>query len=220
MGVHAGETVATAEGLVGSAVNIAARLCAEAKAGELVVSDTVRALTRTQIDVRFEPLGTRRLKGVAEPVACYRVLRGGAGIHDPATRPVGRRSARLLAAGLGAAAVVALVAAGAVVLFGGGRAAGPSPNPSTAAAAGSPAGASTSPGASTDGSSEPPAASAALPTLEPFPGLVEKAILATLPSALAKTCERGGTLVTPVWRASSATTATASRRRRRDHAAA
>ena len=64
VGVHAGETVETAEGFVGSAVNIAARLCAQAKAGELVVSDTVRALTRTYLDVEFEPLGARRLKGV------------------------------------------------------------------------------------------------------------------------------------------------------------
>ncbi len=37
VGIHAGETVETAEGYVGSAVNIAARLCAQAKAGELVV---------------------------------------------------------------------------------------------------------------------------------------------------------------------------------------
>jgi class 3 adenylate cyclase len=44
VGVHAGETVGTAEGFVGSAVNIAARLCSQARAGELVVSDTVRKL--------------------------------------------------------------------------------------------------------------------------------------------------------------------------------
>jgi class 3 adenylate cyclase len=44
VGVHAGETTETPEGFVGLAVNIAARLCAQAKAGELVVSETVRGL--------------------------------------------------------------------------------------------------------------------------------------------------------------------------------
>ena len=40
----------------------------------------MRGLTRTQIEVEFQPLGLRRLKGVPEPVACYRVVpRGTAG---------------------------------------------------------------------------------------------------------------------------------------------
>jgi len=87
VGVHAGETVETAEGYVGSAVNIAARLCAQAKAGELVVSETVRSLTRTYLDVEFEPLGTRRLKGLDEPIAIERVLpRGAAGVHRRSRR--------------------------------------------------------------------------------------------------------------------------------------
>ena len=47
VGVHAGEAVDTPEGPVGTAVNIAARLCAMAAPGEVVVSDTVRALTRS-----------------------------------------------------------------------------------------------------------------------------------------------------------------------------
>ncbi len=51
VGVHAGETVATTEGLVGGAVNIAARVCAKAQAGEVLVTDTVRALTRTYLPV-------------------------------------------------------------------------------------------------------------------------------------------------------------------------
>jgi class 3 adenylate cyclase len=77
VGVHAGETVETAEGLVGSAVNIAARICGQAKAGEVVVSETVRSLTRTSLDVRFQSLGARRLKGVEEPVPLFRVVAAG-----------------------------------------------------------------------------------------------------------------------------------------------
>src|SRR5687768_10749038 len=73
IGVHAGETVETAEGYVGSAVNVAARVCSQAKSGELLVTDTVRALTRTFLPVRFVNRQTRRLKGVSEPVVMYRV---------------------------------------------------------------------------------------------------------------------------------------------------
>jgi class 3 adenylate cyclase len=49
VGVHAGETVATEEGFVGSVVNVAARLCAQATAGELLVTDAIRSLTRTYL---------------------------------------------------------------------------------------------------------------------------------------------------------------------------
>ncbi len=60
IGVHAGETVETDEGYVGSAVNVAARVCSQAKAGELLVTDTVRALTRTFLPVRFVDRRSRR----------------------------------------------------------------------------------------------------------------------------------------------------------------
>jgi class 3 adenylate cyclase len=146
VGVHAGETVETAEGYVGSAVNIAARLCAQAKAGELVVSDTVRALTRTYLDVDFEPLGSRRLKGVNEQVALYRVVP-----HTATSRVRTPRAARRapLLLGLGGAAVV-LVGAVGVVLVGGSRpspTAAPSYAPATASSTGS-APASATPSAS------------------------------------------------------------------------
>lgn len=72
IGVHAGETVQTVEGYVGSAVNVAARVCSQAHAGELLVTDTVRALTRTHIPVRFTDRRARRLKGIAEAVVMYR----------------------------------------------------------------------------------------------------------------------------------------------------
>ena len=57
IGVHAGESTETAEGYVGSAVNIAARICAQAAAGEVLVTDTVRSLTRTSGEIRFAVRG-------------------------------------------------------------------------------------------------------------------------------------------------------------------
>jgi len=78
VGVHAGETVETAEGLVGSAVNIAARVCSVARAGEVLVTETVRSLVRTSLDVAFEARGSPHLKGVAEPIALFAVRPGAA----------------------------------------------------------------------------------------------------------------------------------------------
>jgi class 3 adenylate cyclase len=180
VGVHAGETVETAEGFVGSAVNIAARLCAEAKSGEVVVSETVRGLTRTQIEVEFQPLGSRRLKGVPEPLACYRVVPRGtasAGAARP-PRAAGRRP-RLVAAALAVAVVVVI----AVALIGGSHAVTPTTAPSAAALA------IPSPSASGSASAGPTAPA----SLGPFPNAAEAAILAALPSTLAQPCVRGGT---------------------------
>lgn len=88
IGVHAGETVETAEGYVGSAVNVAARVCSQARPGELLVTDTVRALTRTFLPVRFVDRRTRRLKGIAEALVLYRAeaLEEGAALAPPARR--------------------------------------------------------------------------------------------------------------------------------------
>lgn len=76
IGIHAGETEDSADGIVSGAVNVAARICAQAEAGELLVSDTVRALTRSYLEVSFLPRGRRRLKGITEPVSLYRVVSG------------------------------------------------------------------------------------------------------------------------------------------------
>jgi class 3 adenylate cyclase len=127
VGIHAGETVETAEGYVGSAVNIAARLCSQAKAGEVVVSDTVRALTRTYLDVRFEPLGARKLKGLDEPIAIYRVVPRAAG--EPAagrSRRAGRRSTVWLA-GIAAVALIVILGGTALAMWQGAQ-----PSPSVA----------------------------------------------------------------------------------------
>ena len=75
VGVHAGEAVETAEGYIGRAVNIAARLCAAAKPGEVLVSSTVKGITQASIPVGFIPRGKRRLKGIQDPIVVYAVTR-------------------------------------------------------------------------------------------------------------------------------------------------
>jgi class 3 adenylate cyclase/ABC-type branched-subunit amino acid transport system substrate-binding protein len=73
IGIHAGETIETDGDYVGSVVNIAARICAQAAAGEVLVSETVRALTRTVLPVHFEPRGRPHLKGIADRLPLYAV---------------------------------------------------------------------------------------------------------------------------------------------------
>jgi class 3 adenylate cyclase len=75
VGVHAGEAVETAGGYIGRAVNIAARLCAEARGGEVLVSSTVKGVAQASIPVGFIPRGKRRFKGIQDPILVYAVTR-------------------------------------------------------------------------------------------------------------------------------------------------
>jgi branched-chain amino acid transport system substrate-binding protein len=111
VGVHAGETVDTPEGFVGSPINIAQRICSVAPAGQVLVSDTVRALTQTVLPVTFTPFGRRQLKGVREPMLLYV-----AAPADPvAAAAAAHRQRRIrVARWVAVAAVVAVLAAGAV----------------------------------------------------------------------------------------------------------
>jgi class 3 adenylate cyclase/tRNA A-37 threonylcarbamoyl transferase component Bud32 len=128
IGVNAGEAVAAAEGYVGSAVNIAARVCAQAKAGEVLVTETVRGLTRTSGRLTFTPVGRRALKGIAEPMPLFHADLAGSGplIAPHVSRPLWRRPPVL--AGLGGVVVVAALVAFVVASGGGfGPAAAASP---------------------------------------------------------------------------------------------
>jgi adenylate cyclase len=58
---------------IGTVCNLAARLCAEAKDGQIVVSQ--RFVSRLGNRTQCEPLGERPLKGLSRPVAMFNVLR-------------------------------------------------------------------------------------------------------------------------------------------------
>jgi class 3 adenylate cyclase len=107
IGVHAGESVQTEEGPVGTAVNIAARLCAIAPAGDVLVSDTVRALTRSVSPAQFVAVGRKRLKGVEDEIRVFRAVP--AEVDGVATNP--RRSWPLARLALLAGLVAVLFAA-------------------------------------------------------------------------------------------------------------
>jgi class 3 adenylate cyclase/tetratricopeptide (TPR) repeat protein len=101
IGVNSGEVIAgdasTAQRMVtGDAVNTAARLEQAAGAGEVVLGDLTYRLARDQIEVEFMP--PLELKGKAEPVPAYRLVRASAAAasapadHGAGTPFVGREA--------------------------------------------------------------------------------------------------------------------------------
>ena len=73
MGLDAGEVVPVEGGYRGGALNLAARLCSLAKAGEALASEGVTHLARAVEGVKVTDWGTAEVKGLAEPVRAFAV---------------------------------------------------------------------------------------------------------------------------------------------------
>jgi len=72
IGLNAGEPIAEAEDLFGTAVNLAARIAAQAAGGEILVANVVRELCAGK-GFRFSDRGGVALRGFEEPVRLYEV---------------------------------------------------------------------------------------------------------------------------------------------------
>jgi YVTN family beta-propeller protein len=83
IGLDAGEAVPVEGGYRGGALNLAARLCGQAKAGEILASRGATHLARKVEGVRYLDKGTVRLKNLTDPVELVRVVPEGV---DPAER--------------------------------------------------------------------------------------------------------------------------------------
>jgi len=103
IGLDAGEAVRVGDGYRGGALNLAARLCGRARAGEILGSREVTHLARAIDGVRYENRGEMRFKNLSDPVSVVRIA---ATDGDPiqqlrpfAAKPPkpGRRSRALLA---------------------------------------------------------------------------------------------------------------------------
>src|SRR5216683_4950533 len=102
IGVNLGDVIVDGDNIFGDGVNIAARLEALARPGTICISHTVYEQVRNKLDLDYRPLGSHRVKNIAEPIRAYAV-----GVPAAAPRP--RRGRRPLAT---VAAAAALVVAG------------------------------------------------------------------------------------------------------------
>jgi class 3 adenylate cyclase len=91
MGLHTGEPALGTEGYLGVDVVRAARLCATAQGGHVLLSETTRALLGSSLPdgVSIHALGERRLKDIDEPERVYELeIEGVEQPEAPAPDPV------------------------------------------------------------------------------------------------------------------------------------
>jgi adenylate cyclase len=105
IGVNLGDVIVDGEDIFGDGVNIAARLEGLARPGTVCISQTVYDQVRNKLALDYRPLGSHRVKNIAEPVRAYAV-----GLPAPVPRPRRGRRPLLAAAGVGALVVVGLAA--------------------------------------------------------------------------------------------------------------
>ena len=74
IGVHCGAALFRDGDYFGRDVNMAARVVARARGGEVLITDTVMEAIRDKKHLEFENIGTVKLKGFAEPRALCRAI--------------------------------------------------------------------------------------------------------------------------------------------------
>ena len=84
VGLDVGEPVPVPGGYRGEAINVAARLCARAAAGEVLASDALVSLARRVEGLVYEEHGSLELKGLSRPVRAWLVRAGFAGEAEAA----------------------------------------------------------------------------------------------------------------------------------------
>jgi adenylate cyclase len=77
VGLHHGTAVERDGDYYGAAVNLAARVSAEASGGEVLLTGTTAALAPTVDSVYYEPRGRHALRNVSEPVELFAAVRVG-----------------------------------------------------------------------------------------------------------------------------------------------
>jgi adenylate cyclase len=75
IGINIGDIVHEDGDIFGDGVNVAARLEGLAKPGSICVARNVYDQVKNKVTLTFSPLGTHRVKNIAEPVTAYQVTR-------------------------------------------------------------------------------------------------------------------------------------------------
>ena len=107
IGVNLGDVIVDGENIFGDGVNIAARLEALASPGTVCISQIVYDQVRNKLDLHYHPLGSHRVKNIAEPIRAYTI---GTSQHIGPPRLVAPRRAITAIAGVAAIIVIGLLA--------------------------------------------------------------------------------------------------------------
>jgi class 3 adenylate cyclase len=92
IGIHSGRPTLTDVGYIGLAVHAAARVCAAAHGGQIVISGETRAAVggSAPSGIRFRSLGRHRLPGLVDAQALFQVVADGLPVRFPPPRTKGR----------------------------------------------------------------------------------------------------------------------------------
>lgn len=88
IGIHSGEPTVNDSNYIGLDVHAAARICASAHGGQIVVSSATRqaAVRATEELIRYRSLGAHRLRGIPEPMTLFQVGAKGLAAKFPPVR--------------------------------------------------------------------------------------------------------------------------------------
>jgi class 3 adenylate cyclase/streptogramin lyase len=122
MGIHSGDPELDGDRYVGLAVSRAARICAAAHGGQVLLSSSARALLADYDRTNLRGLGAYRLKDFSEPEPLSQLVVGGLPSRFPPPRTEAAPSRRTwpVAAGIALLAVAAIALAAIVLSRGGG----------------------------------------------------------------------------------------------------
>jgi class 3 adenylate cyclase/TolB-like protein len=85
IGIHLGDILLDGEDIAGDGVNIAARLESLSPVDGMCISSSVREQIRSNLGVRFEDLGERKLKNISRPIRAYAARFSDAVVQQSAT---------------------------------------------------------------------------------------------------------------------------------------
>jgi adenylate cyclase len=118
IGINLGDVIVEGSDLIGDGVNVAARLEALARPGEICVSSAVREQVHEDLGVEFIDAGEQRVKNISKPIRVFRVAvrHGATAKMSEASRaaptPTRRFSGQRVAIIAGALALLAALGAG------------------------------------------------------------------------------------------------------------
>jgi adenylate cyclase len=90
IGIHAGSVLEQDGQFFGSAINIASRTAAHARAGQILCTEAAIELVVDKSAIRYQPLGKIQFKNIAEPISIFEIAAGHSALNMNVTDPVCR----------------------------------------------------------------------------------------------------------------------------------